>query len=321
MEKIIEPLGKELLLAELTDDKFIRKTNNSDNDIYIFTSHESPNLMKEIGRLREESFRIGGGGTGKSTDIDEYDTNTNPYKQLIVWDPENQEILGGYRFFNCNEQKCETDNKVDLSTAHLFEFSNEFKRHFLGGTIELGRSFVHPLYQSGQAGRKGIFALDNLWDGLGSLIVDYPHVKYFFGKITMYQSFDKLGRDLILYFMNKYFGDREGLVKPHKALAYYHSENELANHLNAENYRDDYKQLSQKVRSLGDNIPPLFNAYMNLSSSMKCFGTAVNDEFGDVEETGILITIQDIYSEKSKRHIESYINQISKDHPGEVNLR
>lgn len=320
MEKIIEPIAKDVLLKELSKVKFVRKTNNSSNDIYIFTHHDSPILMQEIGRLREESFRVGGGGTGLPTDIDEFDTNDNPYKQLIVWDPDGKEILGGYRFFNCTESKCCANDKVNLSTAHLFKFSDDFKKNYLGKTMELGRSFVHPQYQSGNAGRKGIFALDNLWDGLGSLIVNHPEVKYFFGKITMYRNFDKLGRDLILYFMNKYFGDNENLVTPHKPLAYYHTEEELAKFLSEDNYRDDYKLLSSKVRSLGGNIPPLFNAYMNLSSSMKCFGTAINDQFGDVEETGILITIKDIYNEKTKRHIESYIEQLNGDKYTDINF-
>ena len=307
---IIDPVDRKLLLNELTPDKFVRKTNNSNNDIYIFDNHSAPNLMREIGRLREHSFRSSGGGTGDILDIDFYDTKENPYKQLIVWDPDSNEILGGYRFFNCNESKCNKRKEVDLSTGHLFKFSSYFIENYLPQTIELGRSFVHPDYISGRHGRKGIFALDNLWDGLGALVVDYPKVKYFFGKVTMYPHFDKLGRDLILYFLNNYFPDNQKLVLPIKPLEYHHHSDELKVFFTGDNYTEDLKRLSQKVRSLGFNIPPLINAYMNLSPSMKCFGTALNDEFGDVEETGILITIADINIEKSKRHIHSYLEQI-----------
>ncbi len=306
MKKIIDAIPREIIESELTAERFIRKTNNTSNEIYSISHHDSPNVMKEIGRLREISFRAAGGGTGEEIDIDHYDTKENPYRQLIVWDPEEKEIVGGYRYFNCNEFSCVSNKHVDLSTAHLFNFTDKFLKEYMPYTIELGRSFVQPIYQSGQMGRNGIFALDNLWDGLGSLIVDNPDIKYFFGKITMYPSFNHEARDLILHFLYKYFGDKEKLVTPIKALDFHGDLNSIEKVLSAHNYKDDYKLLAQKVRSLGVNIPPLFNAYMNLSPTMLDFGTALNTEFGDVEETGIMITIEDVYEAKSKRHVESY---------------
>ncbi|MCF8373718.1 MAG: GNAT family N-acetyltransferase [Bacteroidales bacterium] len=311
MKSIIAPIQKEVLKAELTKDKFVRKTNNTSNEIYAFTYHDSPNLMKEVGRLREISFRTAGGGTGEEIDIDYYDTKENPYKQLIVWNPEKEEIIGGYRYFNCQKAKCAQNEKIDLSTTHLFHFSDNFKQNYLAYTIELGRSFVRPEYQTGQSGRKGIFALDNLWDGLGALIVDNPNVKYFFGKVTMYPHFNQEARDYLLYFINTYFADKDNLVKPIIPLKFHLSDDELKAIFPGNDYKEDYKILSQKVRDLGVNIPPLINAYMNLSPTMRSFGTAMNDEFGNVEETGIMITIEDIYNTKTKRHIESYLKEHS----------
>ncbi len=309
MKKIIDPIPRDILEAELTSDKFIRETNNASNEIYTISHHDSPNLMKEIARLREISFRESGGGTGEEIDIDFFDTKENPYKQLIVWDPEEKEIIGGYRYFDCNASTCIREGFVDLSTAHLFNFSDKFINEYLPYTIELGRSFVQPMYQSRQMGKKALFALDNLWDGLGSLIIDNPNIKYFFGKITMYPSFNHEARDYILYFLHKYFEDKQDMVVPINSLQYHGDLDIIKKELSADNYKDDYKTLTQKVRSLGVNIPPLFNSYMNLSSSMLSFGTAINTEFGDVEETGIMITIKDVYEAKSKRHVESYIKQ------------
>jgi len=310
MEPVISPVPVELLKTELTRDKFVRMTNNLNNEIYIFNHFNAPYLTKEIGRLREESFRFAGGGTGLPFDLDDFDTGPNPYDQLIVWDPENEIILGGYRFFNCKTGDCiQNSQEVHLSTAHLFEFSERFKRDFMPHMIELGRSFVHPDYISGKVGRKGIYALDNLWDGLGALIIDNPSVNYFFGKVTMYPHFPKYGRDLILYFMNTHFPDTEDLVKPIVPLKYHHSLEELSQAIQGVDYKEDLKRMTSSLRLLGTNVPPLINAYMGLSSSMRCFGTALNDEFGDVEETGILITIPDIFEEKTKRHIESYLQQ------------
>ena len=312
MKSIIEPLSRDVLKSELTKDKFVRTTNNTSNEIYCFTHHDSPNLMREVGRLREVSFRSAGGGTGEEVDIDFYDTKENPYQQLVVWDPKSEEIVGGYRYFNCLESNCGENGPVDLSTIHLFEFSDRFKQEYLPHTIELGRSFVQPDYQSGKIGRRGIFALDNLWDGLGALIVDNPNVKYFFGKVTMYPHFNVIARDYLLYFINTFFYDKDGLVRPISPLKYHIAEEELAKVFPGNDYKEDYKTLSVKVRELGVNIPPLINAYMNLSPTMRSFGTALNTSFGQVEETGIMITIEDIYNTKTKRHIESYLNQLDK---------
>ena len=97
-QEIIQPIAKEILKSELTPDRQLRMTNKSHNEIYVVTAHNAPNVMKEIGRLREIAFREAGGGTGKSMDIDEFDTCENCYKQLIVWNPEAEEIIGGYRY-------------------------------------------------------------------------------------------------------------------------------------------------------------------------------------------------------------------------------
>ena len=307
MKDIAAPVAKEAILAELTPDKLLRKTNKGANEIYVTTHHDSPNVMHEIGRLREITFRDAGGGTGKDLDIDQYDTNEDPYKQLIVWDPDAREILGGYRYILCNGLPLDENGEVPLATARLFHFSEEFKKNYLSHSLELGRSFVQPAYQSSKAGAKALFALDNLWDGLGALTIDHPEIKYFLGKVTMYRHFNTEARNLILYFFHKYFRDRENLVYPKKPMELNMDMETLKEIFNGGFYREDYRILSQEVRKLGENIPPLINAYMNLSPSMKTFGTVLNDHFGNVEETGIIVTIKDIYEAKKDRHIETYL--------------
>jgi len=307
MKDVIAPVSREALLAELTPDKLMRKTNKADNEIYIITHQDSPNVMREIGRVREITFRDAGGGIGEELDIDEYDTCDDPYKQLIVWDPQAHEIIGGYRYILCGDLTIGDDGAVPLATTHLFEFSDKFIKEYLPYTLELGRSFVQPHYQSSRAGAKALFALDNLWDGLGALIVDHPEIKYFFGKVTMYTHFHTKARNLIMYFFQKYFKDHENLVTPIHPLDLGIDETEMEKIFDGGSYKEDYKILSQKVREFGENIPPLINSYMNLSPSMKTFGTVINDQFGDVEETGIIVTISDIYAAKTDRHIETYL--------------
>ena len=307
MEEIIEPISKELLKAELTEEKRLRMTNKSHNQIYIITAQDSPNIMREIGRLREIAFRAAGGGTGKPLDIDEYDIMENPYKQLIVWNPEAEEILGGYRYLLGTDVRYDEKGAPILATAHMFNFSEKFLKEYLPTTIELGRSFVTVEYQSTRAGSKGLFALDNLWDGLGALTVVMPNVKYFFGKVTMYPSYHRQGRDMILYFLKKHFGDKENLITPMKPLEMEAKEEDLAALFCKNTFKEDYKILNCEIRKLGYNIPPLVNAYMSLSPTMRMFGTAINYEFGDVEETGILIAVDEILAEKRIRHIQSFI--------------
>lgn len=311
MEEIIAPVSKELLKSELTEDKRLRFTNKSNNEIYIVTYQDSPNTLREIGRLREIAFRAAGGGTGMALDLDEFDTEEGAYKQLIVWNPEAEEIIGGYRYLMGTEAKMDKDGQPILATAHMFKFSETFIKDYLPYTIELGRSFVTLEYQSTRAGAKALFALDNLWDGLGALTIIMPNVKYLFGKMTMYPSYNRRGRDMILYFLNKHFEDKERLIIPAKPLQLEMSAEELESIFSEEDFKEDYRILNREVRSLGLNIPPLVNAYMNLSPTMKMFGTAINYGFGDVEETGILITVDEILADKYVRHIDTFV----KEHP------
>ena len=306
MEPIISPVSKSIIKKELNNNRFIRSTNYANHEIYILNHLNSPNTVKEIGRLREITFRESGGGTGKPLDLDNFDTRDEAYyEQLIVWDPEKEEIIGGYRFIKGNEI-LKSSKHNDLATNGLFNFNQKFIDEYLPYTIELGRSFVQPNYQPSSGNKKAIFSLDNLWDGLGALVVDNPEVKHFFGKVTMYLDFPKLGRDYILGFFKHFFSDKEKLVTPIKALELHYNINEFINEISDLEFKDAYRLLSQKNKELGANVPPLIGAYMNLSASMKSFGTALNQKFGDVEETGILISIKDIYPNKKERHITTY---------------
>ncbi len=308
-QPIIAPIPVEVLKSELTPDRQLRMTNKSHNQIFVITAHQAPNVMREIGRLREIAFREAGGGTGMDCDIDEFDICENCYKQLIVWNPEAEEIIGGYRYLEGTKWEMDKHGQPILATSHMFHFSEKFLKEYMPYTIELGRSFVSLPYQSSRMGAKSLFALDNLWDGLGALTVIMPNVRYFFGKMTMYPSYIREGRDMILYFLNKHFGDKEKLVIPMKPLKIESDEAELAKLFCEKDFRSDYRILNREVRRLGYNIPPLVNAYMNLSPTMKLFGTAINYGFGDVEETGILIAMDEILEEKRVRHIDSFIRE------------
>ncbi len=299
IEPIISPVPKELLEEELTNDLLVRTTSRGENHLYDFNAHEAPHAMTEVGRLREIAFRMAGGGTGKSMDIDAFDTHPEfPYRQLVVWNSKQKEILGGYRYIIGTNIK--TDN---LATFPVFHFSDTFVKDYLPYTIELGRSFVQPEYQNSNKNRSGLYALDNLWDGLGALIVRYPEMKYFFGKVTMYSNYDKIARNYLLYFLNKHFPDTDALVTVIDKLDYNKEDPLFAGLFESGSYDEDYRSLVKLLRGRGERIPPLINSYMRISPNMRVFGTTLNEHFGGVEETGILITIKDMYPERVARYM------------------
>ena len=306
IQRIIDPVPVELIEKELTPDKLFRKTNNRGNEIYVFSAFNAPNTMREVGRLREISFRDSGGGTGLDCDLDEFDVcQENCFHQLIVWNPVDKAIVGGYRFLFCDGLPVNEQGQVNTPTAELFHYSERFVKEYLPFTIELGRSFVQPDYQPSKSLAKGLYSLDNLWDGLASLQDLYPTARYYFGKVTMYPQLERQSRDMILYFMQKHFPDTEGLMHPlpQYDLPITMDRKELESIFTSDSYRDDYKVLTKCVRDRGASVPPLVNAYMSLSSTMRSFGTALNPPFGNVEETGILVTIADMYQDKIERHL------------------
>lgn len=306
MEKIIDPIDRELIKSELTEDKFLRTTNVGGNSIYLITAHNAPNTMLEIGRLREVTFREAGGGTGLKVDIDEYDTAEVPFVQLLVWNEETEEIISSYRYIRCKDVPLDAHGYPHTPTSKLFRLSPKFIENEWQETIELGRSFVQPKYQGTNNPRLGLFSLDNLWDGLGALSVDNSDIKYFFGKMTMYDNYNRIARNWILTFLNKYFKGDENLVAPFHPVIVDPKGEPLKLIFKQDSFKEDFRYLNENIRNLKESIPPLIKSYISLSSTMRCFGASRNPEFGEVEEIAILITIADIYEEKKKRHILSY---------------
>ena len=309
MNTIIDPVPVELIKAELTKSKKLEDTNKGHNELYIVTWQDSPNVVTEIGRLRELTFREAGGSAGNPIDLDEYDKMEKPYKQLIVWDPDNEAIIGGYRFLFGSDATFDESGQPVLASSHQFHFSQKFIKEYLPHVLELGRNFVAPEYQSSRNGAKSIFALDNLWDGLVAIIMKNPNLLYFFGKITLYPSYDHIAKDLIYHFFWKHFGDKDVLVRPWDDQAIMPaSDPELMNLIvNKDDVVEDYKLLKAAARMRGVNVPPNVTAYLSITSQMLMFGTAVNHLMHNIEDTAVLIPFDEIYHEKKSRHIGAYL--------------
>lgn len=313
MKPIIPPVDKNILKQELTHDLFLRPTNKAHNEIYVITAHNAPNVMREIGRLREISFRSGGGGTGEEIDIDEYDYMEKPYSQLIVWDPEALEIIGGYRYLPGSEVELDDAGQPKFVMSHLFTFSEQFIKEFIPYTIELGRAFVQPDYQTSKMGTKSLFALDNLWDGLGALIHTVKDARYFIGKVTIYNNYPLVARELIYEYMYRYFHDPDQLVTPLNPIHVSEKNQELAKKLFVEkDSSGNYKALQKAIRAEGETIPSMFHAYIGLTDTMRFFGSIFDQDFGSVYETGIMITMADLLETKRVRYIAPYVEYLKK---------
>ena len=306
MQAIIPAVDRSVLLQEL-EGHLLRPTNKADNLIYDITAHECPNVMREIARLREISYRDGGGATGKEMDIDEMDTMTKPYHQLIVWDPVNQQIIGGYRYLMGADAEIR-DGQPFITSAHLFHYSERFIRDYLPLTIEFGRAFVQPMYQKREMGVKALFALDNIWDGIGALVHNNPQLRYMIGKVTIYPDYNPVARELIYHYLARYHRGEEGLFAPYKPLAI-QALDSLP--FQGEDKQENYHILQHAIREQGTVIPPMFSAYLNLTNDLQFFGNALNDELANVYETGIMVDIDTIYSEKKERYITPYVEWLN----------
>ena len=302
MKPIIPAVETSLLLKEL-EGHLLRPSNKADNLIYDITAHECPNVMREIARLREISYRDGGGATGNEMDIDEMDTMAKPYHQLIVWDPEHQQIVGGYRYLIGTDAEIR-DGQPFITSAHLFHYSERFIREYLPNTIEFGRAFVQPMYQQREMGVKALFALDNIWDGIGAVMHDHPEVRWMIGKVTIYPAYNLAARDLIYAYLDRYHRGEEGLFEPYNPLPI----KELsASPFTGDDPQENYKILQRAVREQGTVIPPMFSAYLNITNNLQFFGNAINDELANVYETGIMVDLEAVYPEKKERYITPYI--------------
>ncbi len=304
MKPLIDPIPVEILKQELNEKTFLRKTSKADNEIYVVNNETAPNVLLEIGRLREVCFRAEGAGTGKPYDLDHFDTDDKACFQLVVWNPQDCDIVGGYRFTRWKMASFHDNGQPYVNTEHLFSFSEEFLKDYFPYCIEMARAFVQPKYQGAEGGRKSIYALDNLWDGIGRLVANDPSVKYLAGKVTIYSSSPDPSRKAMIYYLEKFFGDKNNLLIGKNAEKFTDEERaEMDKLFCGADAKENYRILKEFVKQHNDYIPPLIHSYIELSSSMRTFGTVFDPDFGDVYDTAMLITLADVYPQKYERYV------------------
>ena len=304
--QLIEPVSRKLLREELTKDRLVRPTRIGSNEVYIFTAHKAPNLMQEVGRLRELTFRDAGAGFGTAVDIDHFDTDEYPCRQLIVWDPVADEIIGGYRFNIFHKFKGKPLRDIPLANKSLYSISKTFTFEYIPYLVELARAFIQPKYQPKFAGRKAAFSLDNIWDGLGALVVKYPFIRYFFGRLTFFSNYDPTVRDLAFYFFAKHLQGNPALLSAKKPFEFPTLLNDLEKVIGGSSIKDDFTKLNQAAKNHGTTIPPLVKSYFNVSGTLRVFEPVFDSYFASSYAAAILVTITDVYPAFIKRYITPY---------------
>jgi len=303
---LIEPVSRKLLREELTADRLVRPTRIGNNEVYIFTALKAPNLMQEVGRLRELTFRDAGAGFGTAVDIDHFDTDEYSCRQLIVWDPVAEDIIGGYRFNIFHQFKGKPLRDIPLANKSLYSISNTFANEYIPYVVELARAFIQPKYQPKLAGRKAAFSLDNIWDGLGALVVKYPFIRYFFGRLTFFSNYDPTVRDLAFYFFAKHLQGNPALLRPKNPFEYPTPLSDLEKVIGGSSIKEDFNKLHQAAKNHGTTIPPLLKSYFNVSGTLRVFEPVFDSYFASSYAAAILVTIADVYPAFIKRYITPY---------------
>lgn len=289
------PENRQELKHELQNAKALGETKDG-KKIYLYSNEEENVILKEIGRLREISFRQVKEGSGKKRDIDEFDYY---YEHIILWDDKDLEIVGSYRIVKAKEI-IDVFEAEGLYTATLFDYKKEFSKYFNEG-IELGRSFVQPKYWNSRA-------LDYLWQGIGAYMRANPDIRYMFGTVSISRSYDNYSVALLVYFYMNYFGAKNKSVA-HRDSYNISSENKSKFETLFVNndFNEDLLTLKNELQLGGYAIPTLYKQYCDLcdEDGVQFMDFGIDKEFDDCVDGFIVVDVQKLKASKRKRYFEA----------------
>lgn len=295
MVPLIDPVPPEALEEELGKDKLILSFRGV--EVYALAGEEAPRTMREIGRIREREFRAVGAGRDVETDLDDLDFGLGAYRQLIAWDPEQRELVGAYRYLLCADASGDP-SLARMRTARLFDFSPAFVRDYLPYAVELGRSVVN------REAKRAIMGLYTVWSGLGALMKEYADLRYFFGNFSVYSSYPRRARELLLRFLELNYGERIGLLRPKAGLEW---EYERAGAFPFVGDKSaDHSALVAEFSALGQSVPPILLSYLGATDDLRYLGTARDADFGGALECAILVPFATVNEKARSRFIDSY---------------
>lgn len=291
---IIHPVGKKILKDELNEAQLLGITKDQ-MSIYITYGEDSPNVMKEISRLREITFRKVGEGTGAKQDTDTYDKY---YKHLILWDEKNLEIAGSYRIGECR-QIISNLGAGCLYNASMYKFSDKLLQA-LESSIELGRSFVQQKYWRSPA-------LDYLWQGIGAFLKLNPNIRILFGAVSISDSFPDDAKNLIVAYYTKWFSSETRLAEANNRFIIPEQAKRDADSIFiGGGYEEDFRILKKELRIYGYSVPVLFRKYTELCEygGAKFLDFGVDKDFSTVDGL-IMIDLKMLHEDKRKRYFGS----------------
>lgn len=262
--------------------------------IYLYHHQQSSPVMREIGRLRELAFRAVGEGCGQRRDIDRFDSH---YEHLILWDSDDLEIVGAYRFAN-TARVIADHGLAGLYTASLFQFSAQMQAYLAQG-LELGRSFVQPRYW-------GKRSLDYLWYGIGAYLKQYPELRYLFGGVSLSNSYPQAARDLMVYFYSLYFQDEQRTAVSNQPYQLPHAIlQQLQQHFSGQDYAADFVQLKHLLANMGVSIPTLYKQYSELCEpgGVKFLAFGTDPDFADCIDGLVLVDLTQLKAQKRARYL------------------
>jgi putative hemolysin len=292
IDTIAHSENRQSLKKELKNSELIGETSDG-KKIYLFDYFTDSAVIKEIGRLRELSFRKVNEGVNKKRDIDQYDQY---YKHIVLWDEEDLEIVGSYRIGN-GKYINENYGKNGFYTNTLFPFKKEFLP-YLDDAIELGRSFVQPKYW-------GTRALDYLWFGIGAYLKHNPKVKYMFGPVSLSANYPQYAKELIVDFYTNYFPSKTLFVETLNPFEYETLDIALDNPFEFNDYKNDLKLLKNKLKNIDLTVPTLYKQYGELceDNGLEFHGFNIDPDFSNCIDGFIIVDISKIKQSKIDRYI------------------
>lgn len=297
---VIQPVDKQKIKMQLNNSEFIGQTTDG-KKIYLVNYNNGQDVVREIARLREITFRKVGEGTGRSKDFDSYDKH---YKHLVLWDDDNLEIVGAYRF--AFGQEVLTNIGVQgFYTSSLFDFSEDFVK-IIPQSIELGRSFIQSKYWNSMA-------LDYLWQGIGKVLLNNTQIRYLFGPVSMSNNYSEEAKNLIVYFFSKWFSRNDNLVLPKNKFSLSEKKiTELKELFNLNNYEQELKILKSQLKILGFSVPVLFKQYSDIChrDGVNFVDFSIDPDFNNCIDAFIVLDLNFIKEAKRVRYLKQMVNNV-----------
>lgn len=292
-KNVIHPVSARQLRSQIYNNEFIGQTTDG-KKIFLVEYQKSKDIIREIARLRELTFRKVGEGTGTKKDTDRFDKY---YKHIVLWDDNQLEIVGSYRLADGKSVLTELNSDA-FYTSTLFKFNNNFIP-LLFNAVELGRSFVQSKYWNS-------LALDYLWQGIGKYLSINQHIRYLFGPVSLSNNYSSEAKEMIVYFFSKWFPPKREYIHSFNPFELSKNSVEKLNQIfKFDDYQKELAILKNLLNNLGFTIPVLYKQYADLCmpGGVQFLGFNIDSNFGNCVDALILVDLYYLKENKKRRYL------------------